>query len=101
MKNKIPTPAILSANDLRLGHVLYWAGTEWKTDVNLAKIANNDEEVADLQAVAAKYVAENKILQVEIFPIVQTEKGIRSKTLRESFLISGPTIEYGKVQGAQ
>lgn len=96
MKNKIPAPAILSAHDLREGHVVFWSGNLWARDINQAKIAHSEDEVSELENIATNYLKQNVIVDFVIFPISQIAYKISSKTLRESFLISGPTIPFGE-----
>ncbi|KAF0114163.1 MAG: hypothetical protein FD163_2193 [Hyphomonadaceae bacterium] len=102
MKNKIPAPAILSAHDLREGYVAYWTGELWSRDINQAKIAHADDEIIEMETVAASFIAQNIIVDFAIIPIAHIAYKITSKTLRESFLISGPTIDYGEpsIEGA-
>lgn len=98
MSKGIKAPAILIANDLLVGSIQYYGDNGWVKDINLAKIANNPEEIIALQEVGANELKSNKILDADVIEISQTETGIIPNHFRERIKAIGPSIAYGNDQ---
>jgi hypothetical protein len=46
-----PLPLMLTAQDLRRGHVVYWDGTGWVAEIERGLVARDEDAAAALEAV--------------------------------------------------
>ncbi|MEM8663788.1 MAG: DUF2849 domain-containing protein [Pseudomonadota bacterium] len=62
MKLKPTSTAVLTANDMLTGAIVYWTGVGWDTAAELAERAANADAHAALQSVGAAEEAENRVV---------------------------------------
>lgn len=87
-----PLPAILLANDLLDGDVVFWTGTEWSRNPRLAQVANNAQDLAQLEAAAAKGFALNQVVDACLVDVTLGSGGLPVPNhFRERFKLRGPS----------
>ncbi|UWU16095.1 DUF2849 domain-containing protein [Rhizobium sullae] len=86
---------VLTANRLTDG-VAVWlnAGGEWVTSLQGALIARHAEAVTALEEIGKKSYAENKVVDVAVIEVQETNGVLWPLRLRERIRAQGPTMEY-------
>ena len=85
------TPKIVTANELRAGHVIYLASDDgWVTDITLAEVLT-DEADADLRLLHA-FRQPDVAVGPYLAEVRQTPTGPEPVANRERFRVTGPTI---------
>lgn len=87
MARKPQGPALLTANDLLSGVIVYWTGTGWSRDIDAATRANTDEARMALEA--AGRAAEDANTVVGAYLITLDASGAPA-ALRERRRLAGP-----------
>lgn len=97
-----PLPAILLANDLLDGEVVFWTGTAWSPHPADSLVANDDAGATALEAAAqaglrAQQVVDAYLVDVRIDP----EGRAVPRHYREKIKTEGPTVrrDLGKQAG--
>ena len=93
---------VLTANRLTDG-VSVWLGAngEWVVSLKDAFLARHDDAVAAIEAAGRQAVADNRVVDVNVIEIEETEAGPRPYRLRERIRAAGPTIDYAPGSAAQ
>lgn len=86
---------VLTANRLTDG-ISVWldANGQWSTSLQGALVARHPEAVAALEAVGKRAYAENKVVDVNVIDVQETEGVLWPLRLRERIRAEGPTMEY-------
>jgi len=97
-----PLPAILLANDLLDGEVVFWTGSAWSPLPDDALVAR-DETAADALATAARDgMAAQKVVDAYLVDVVVDAAGVATpRHYREKIKTEGPTTrrDLGKQAG--
>ena len=91
-------PFVLTANDLRTGEVVYWAGTiGWQPDLERADVI---EEVDQAETRLAEVNDPSKIVGAYLAMVMLDSNALMPAHYRESFRSSGPSNYFhGKQAG--
>jgi hypothetical protein len=86
---------VLTANRLTDG-IAVWlnAGGEWTTSLQEALVARHEEAVAALEEIGKKAYADNKVVDVNVIEVQETNGILWPLRLRERIRAQGPTMEY-------
>jgi Protein of unknown function (DUF2849) len=87
-------PQVLTANRLRLGDVVYLdARDQWVADVGQAVFATDAEQLAKLEAIAAKAVAAQYVVAVYPIDVATTSGAPVPTSVKERIRAAhGPTV---------
>jgi len=86
-------PAILLANDLRSGAVVFWAGEAWSIDPMAAEIARDQAAAERLQQAADAGLAAQQVVDAYLVDVLIREDGVPVPNhFRERFKLLGPSI---------
>jgi hypothetical protein len=92
-KQKILLPAILLANDLLDGEVVFYAGAGWSRDPAEALVARDETAAAALEAEAARALAANEVVDAYLVDVTVRDDGLPVPNhFRERFKVKGPSI---------
>ncbi|WP_296576447.1 DUF2849 domain-containing protein [Phreatobacter sp.] len=92
-KQKILLPAILLANDLLDGDVVFWTERGWSIDPAEALVARDETAAVRLQEVAAAALARGAVVDAYLVDVALREDGLPVPNhFRERFKIAGPSI---------
>ena len=90
--SKTALPAILLANDLLDGDVVFWTGLGWSVDPAEALVAHDPGEAAALEAEATAAFAANRVVDAYLVDVTIREDGLPVPNhFRERFKIRGPS----------
>ncbi|MGB1024853.1 MAG: DUF2849 domain-containing protein [Paracoccaceae bacterium] len=91
----------LTANDLRLGDVVYWAADQrWARDITDA-VVFSDSATAEA-ALAAAFAQSDLVVGPYLVDAITTETGPAPAHFREAFRMRGPSnYPHGKQEQAQ
>lgn len=87
-------PSVITANRLRSGEVVYLGeGEQWVEQLDRARPAHAPEDVAHIEAIAARHAAANEIVGAYLMD-VRIEAGVPCPTsMREAIRAGrGPTV---------
>ena len=86
---------VLTANRLTDG-ISVWldANGEWATSLQDALVARHAEAVAALEAIGKQSLADNKVVDVNVIDVQDTNGVLWPLRLRERIRAEGPTMEY-------
>jgi hypothetical protein len=86
---------VLTANRLTDG-ISVWlnADGEWATSLQDALVARDAEAVAALEAIGKQAYADNKVVDVNVIDVQETNGVLWPLRLRERIRAEGPTMEY-------
>jgi len=86
---------VLTANRLTDG-ISVWLGAdgEWSVALKDAFLARHEDAVAAIEAAGKQALADNRVVDVNVIEIEETEHGPRPYRLRERIRAAGPTIDY-------
>ncbi len=86
---------VLTANRLTDG-VSVWlnAAGEWATSLQEALVARHAEAFAALEEIGRKAYADNKVVDVNLIEVQETDGILWSLRLRERIRAQGPTMAY-------
>ncbi len=87
--SRMPTPQVLTANDLRSGAVLFWTGDDWHADPAAAQVLAD----AAAQQAALGLAEADSLRVVDAYLAAVDDRGL--VRLRERIRTTGPTIAYG------
>lgn len=101
MKTTRMKTKVLTANRLTDG-ISVWLGAsgEWTTSLRDAFLARHEDAVAAIEAAGHKALADNRVVDVNVIEIEETENGPRPYRLRERIRAGGPTIDYAPAAAA-
>ncbi len=88
-------PRILTGNRLETGDVLYWAGTDWSTQIKNA-VAIDDEG----EALLAAHIAAERINDPVLIDVTGEPGNFLPKTTRERVRASGPSVRADLARGS-
>ncbi|WP_420409321.1 DUF2849 domain-containing protein [Hoeflea sp.] len=93
---------VLTANRLGDG-ISVWMGSDgqWTVSLKDAFLARHDDAVAALEAAGREAVADNRVVDVNVIDVEETESGPRPFRLRERIRAEGPTIDYASAPTAR
>jgi hypothetical protein len=92
-KQKRSLPAILLANDLLTGEVVFGSAAGWSRDPRDAVVAHDEAAALVLQAQAARALAANEVVDAYLVEVTLSAAGLPVPThFRERFKIKGPSI---------
>ena len=93
---------VLTANRLGDG-ISVWMGSDgqWTVSLKDAFLARHDDAVAALEAAGREAVADNRVVDVNVIDVEETESGPRPFRLRERIRADGPTIDYTSAPAAR
>ncbi|MGU9978786.1 DUF2849 domain-containing protein [Phreatobacter sp. HK31-P] len=92
-KQKILLPAILLANDLKDGDVVFRSGAGWSRDPAEALVAEDEPAALALEDVAATALARGEVVDAYLVDVTLRDDGLPVPNhFRERFKISGPSI---------
>jgi len=93
IRKRLPLPAILSANALLEGDVVYHDGTGWSPHLAAAFVAADEAGLIRLEAALDDAVAANSVVEPELVPVTRDAAGlILPSHYRERIRALGPTI---------
>ena len=86
---------VLTANRLTDG-IAVWlnANGEWTTSLQEALVARHGEAVAALEEIGKKAYSDNKVVDVNVVDVQETNGTLWPLRLRERIRAQGPTMEY-------
>lgn len=91
-KQKILLPAILLANDLLTGEVVFRGHSGWSSDPADAQIAHDLSAASALQFEAARALAANEVVDAYLVDVTVSADGLPVPNhFRERFKIRGPS----------
>ena len=89
---KTVLPAILLANDLLDGDVVFWTGARWSRNPAEALVAHDPGQALALQAEARAAFAANRVVDAYLVDVTIREDGLAVPNhFRERFKIKGPS----------
>lgn len=89
---RVPLPAILLANDLREGDVVFRSPAGWSRDPADARIARTDIEADALEAEARRALAANEVVDAYLVDVTVSADGVPVPNhFRERFKTLGPS----------
>ena len=92
LKN-MPLPAILVANDLLDGDVLFRAADGWTPDPRAAAIARDDEAAQALERAGAAATARQEVVDAYLIDVdIRTDGAPVPRHFRERFKTLGPSV---------
>lgn len=93
VRKRLPLPAILSANSLLEGEVVYHSGTGWSPHLADAFAAADEEGLTRLEAALDEALATNSVVEPDIVPVARDTLGrIVPGHYRERIRALGPTV---------
>ena len=93
VRKRLPLPAILSANALLEGDVVYHSGTGWSPHLADAFVAADEEGLTLLEAALDEAVAISSVVEPDIVPVQRDAAGrILPNHYRERIRALGPTV---------
>ena len=98
-EKKTPLPAILLANDLLDGDVVFFTGDGWSRDPRTALVAEDAAAAARLEAEAAAAFARQQVVDAYLVDVTRDAAGLAVPNhFRERFKVKGPThrLDLGK-----
>ena len=86
---------VLTANRLTDG-IAVWldANGEWSTSLQEALVARHAEAEAALETIGKKSYADNKVVDVALVEVKETDGALWPLRLRERIRAEGPTMKY-------
>lgn len=89
------TEKVLTANRLSDG-IAVWldAAGHWNEHLQEALVARHPEAIASLEAIGKRDFAENKVVDVAVIDVEETNGILWPTRLRERIRAAGPTMEY-------
>ena len=88
-------PAVLTANDILTGRVVWWDGASWSELFDAARVAVGDGERAALAAVAVLEEDGDRVVGASVIAL---DAGGTPKGLREGRRLLGPSIDLPGVE---
>jgi hypothetical protein len=86
-------PQILIASNLTDGEVLFLGPTGWERDHRRARVANNIEEAAALEAFGKREIAANRVVDVYLADVEIGADGAPTPLhYREKMRVKGPSV---------
>lgn len=94
------TDKVLTANRLSDG-IAVWldAAGHWTESLQDALVARHAEAAASLEAIGKRDFAENKVVDVAVIDVEETNGVLWPTRLRERIRAAGPTMEYANGYG--
>lgn len=89
------TDKVLTANRLSDG-IAVWldASGQWTENLQDALVARHAEAVASLESIGKQDFADNKVVDVNVIDVEETNGVLWPTRLRERIRAQGPTMEY-------
>jgi hypothetical protein len=89
------TEKVLTANRLSDG-IAVWldAAGQWNEQLQEALVARHSEAIASLEAIGKRDFADNKVVDVAVIDVEETNGILWPTRLRERIRAAGPTMEY-------
>ena len=86
---------VLTANRLSDG-IAVWldAAGRWTENLQEALVARHAEAVSSLESIGKRDFAENKVVDVNVIDVEETEGRLWPTRLRERIRAQGPTMDY-------
>ncbi|HAO58269.1 MAG TPA: hypothetical protein DCR05_08970, partial [Alphaproteobacteria bacterium] len=97
MASPLPTKAVLTANDVRTGDIVFWtAQHDWTTDIKKACVGKGAVEAQALLDAAQKEEGENRVVGSYLIALQAGDSlsPIPLK-LREIRRLAGPSVPFG------
>ena len=88
-------PRIMTGNRLETGDVLWWAGSDWSTQIKDA-VAIGDEG----EALVAEHIAAERINDPVLIEVTGEPGNFVPKTTRERVRASGPSVRADLARGS-
>jgi len=94
MANALPTRAVLTANDVRSGDIVFWsADGSWTTDINDALISQGTETAETLLSKGQAEEAANRVVGTYLVALrPEDSAGPVPLKLREIRRLAGPSV---------
>jgi len=94
------TDKVLTANRLSDG-IAVWldAAGQWTENLQDALVARHAEAVASLEAIGKRDFADNKVVDVAVVDVEETNGVLWPTRLRERIRAAGPTMSYASGYG--
>jgi hypothetical protein len=98
MAAALTTKAILTANDVRNGDIVFWtADQRWSPSIDNALIGYGKDETDQLAAVGVEAEAANTVVGAYLIALKPEETSARVPVkLREVRRLAGPSIDYAQ-----
>jgi hypothetical protein len=89
---KTTLPAILIANHLLDGDVVFFTGHDWSRDPRTAKVAEDEASAAELEREAAAAFARQEVVEACLVDVKRDASGLPVPNhFRERFKVKGPS----------
>ena len=94
MANALPTKAVLTANDVRSGDIVFWSADDsWTTDINRALISQGTETAETLLSKGQAEEAANRVVGTYLVALRPDDStGPVPLKLRELRRLAGPSL---------
>jgi hypothetical protein len=92
-------PAILIANDLLDGDVVFWTGQDWSCDPHEAAVAQDAANALAFEEAAREAFAQRRVVDAYLVDITPDQNGVPVPNhFRERFRVKGPShrLDLGK-----
>lgn len=98
MAAALTTKAILTANDVRNGDIVFWTATQsWSTSIDDALIGYGKDETDQLTVAGETEEAANKVVGAYLVALKPDENTDRVPVkMREIRRLAGPSIEFAQ-----
>ena len=102
MANALPTKAVLTANDVRSGDIVFWSADEsWTSDINDALISQGTETAQALLSKGQAEEAANRVVGTYLVALrPEDSAGPTPLKLREIRRLAGPSVPVPTVTTA-
>lgn len=88
--------SVVTANDLVEGHSVFLGCEGWSADIGRAMLAFTSEEAAELEALAARFVDENRVVGPYLVEVMLEDGTPVPLLRRERIRAEGqPTVPFG------
>lgn len=98
MAAALTTKAILTANDVRSGDIVFWTHDQtWSTSIDDALIGYGKEETDQLSDIGARAEASNAVVGAYLVALKPEETTVRTPVkMREVRRLAGPSIDFAQ-----
>ena len=92
MTKKQETAKVLTANRLVDGEAVWFGGGQWLDTLQGSTVAETDDAVKALEAIAERDVGANLVVDVALIDVIRDGRELYPIRLRERIRVAGPTF---------